>query len=194
MPTPKPSSELAHLPPPVGDVWASQVGTADEDGEDAEQTDREANAKLETVARPENADAFEDEPTYEKTEHDSTPQPEENFDAVEVICQLQNVAFRPRSNGLGIFVQFETGLEVLPAIAKIKGADLLFDKVLFGHGATISSISTRPDADGNLKTRINLMLPESELMRADMRPLISKVALLRLEPAQMTFDLTSRAK
>ncbi len=192
--------------PEVGAAWRAQTADLDE----AKRTDNAAASLLETVTAPdENAidlDAFADvdgsviddallppEATYEKGEGDEE-RTFVDFPKVSVTVQLQNVSYRPRSNGLGIFMQFETDLEVAPSIARIKGADLVFDKLLLGKGANMTGLSVKPDADGNLHTRITLMLPESELMRADPRPLIRKTAVLTLEPAQLEFDLTKRAE
>lgn len=200
MPTKAKNSE-----PEVGAVWAEQTRPKDE----ATLTDNAAVGALEGVVAPADVDAdvfdaegpFDDEteslpaPTmlYAKGEGDAE-RTFVDFPKVSVTCQLQNVSFRPRSNGLGIFLQFETELEVAPTIARIKGADLLFDKLLVGKGATMVGVSVKPDADGNLHTRITLQLPGSELMRADIRPLITKTAVLTLEPAQGEFDLTTRAE
>lgn len=193
---------------------AAKTDTKEPEQDEATLTDNAAASVLETVVAP--AGANEDEGVdvdvfsgdggdelaeslpeqgllYAKGEADEE-RTFVDFAAVHVTCQLQNVSFRPRSNGLGIFLQFETELEVAPTIARIKGADLLFDKLLVGKGATMVGVSVKPDADGNLHTRITLQLPGSELMRADIRPLISKTAVLTLEPAQMEFDLTKRAE
>jgi hypothetical protein len=172
--------------------------------DEATTTDRRAAALLETVTAPIDANAIGD--VGNGVDHDDeesvprTVEPGTHSEKIEMPAELQDIKISKASNGANYDITIEVGIEFVGVLASYPdGFDATFKKIEIGAGGEIKRISIPRDADGNRHCKLFLHFAKSEVRKSAGRlaTLIGddqNKGTLVLEPAQLAFDLTTRAE